>query len=176
MSLHELELAERVSDKILCINGKYVDRFGSPEEIFEPGYINKLFSVSSGTFDEINGNMELAPAKGEAEVFVIAGGGTGRNVYRRLQRQGVAFVTGILFKNDLDYPVAKALAAEVIEADSFEPITEECLEDAKRSLKACKKVICCKDKFGTFELANRELSEYAVQCKSGDGGQILWLG
>jgi iron complex transport system ATP-binding protein len=174
MSLHELELAERVSDKILCINGKYVDRFGSPEEIFEPGYINKLFSVSSGTFDEINGNMELAPAKGEAEVFVIAGGGTGRNVYRRLQRQGVAFVTGILFKNDLDYPVAKALAAEVIEADSFEPITEECLEAAKRRLKACKKVICCRDKFGTLELANRELSEYAVQCKSGDGGQILW--
>ena len=34
MSLHELDLAERVSDKILCINGKYVERFGTPEEIF----------------------------------------------------------------------------------------------------------------------------------------------
>ena len=34
MSLHELELAERVSDKILCIRGDFVDRFGRAEEIF----------------------------------------------------------------------------------------------------------------------------------------------
>ena len=33
MSLHELDLAEKVSDKILCINGKYVERFGRPEEV-----------------------------------------------------------------------------------------------------------------------------------------------
>ena len=103
MSLHELELAERVSDKILCIDGKCVDRFGKPEEVFEQGYISKLFSIASGSFDEENGSMELEPAKGEAKVFVIAGGGTGRNVYRRLQRQGITFITGVLPQNDLDY-------------------------------------------------------------------------
>ncbi len=164
MSLHELELAERVSDKILCINGKYVERFGRPEEIFEPGYIKQLFSISMGSFDEMNGNMELPAAKGEAEVFVIAGGGTGRNVYRRLQRRGIPFAAGILYKNDLDYPVAKALAADVIEADSFEPITQEQLVTAKKKLKACGKVICCKKTFGTFERANMELLKYAGQC------------
>ena len=164
MSLHELELAERVSDKILCINGKYVERFGSPEEVFEQGYIAKLFDISSGSFDEENGNMELSAAKGEAEVFVIAGGGMGRNVYRRLQRQDMPFVAGILFKNDLDYPVARALAADIIEADSFEPISDIMLKKAKTRLKACKKVICCKETFGTFERANQELLEYAKQC------------
>lgn len=71
MSLHELELAEKVSDKILCVNGRYVDRFGKPEEIFVPGYIAELFSLSSGSYDEINGNMELPAIKGDAEVFVI---------------------------------------------------------------------------------------------------------
>ena len=59
--------------------------------------------------------MELEPVKGKPEVFVIAGNGSGRNTYRRLQREGIPFATGILFQNDLDYPVAKALAqAKVI--------------------------------------------------------------
>ena len=33
MSLHELELAERVSDRVLCLNGTCVDRDGRPEEV-----------------------------------------------------------------------------------------------------------------------------------------------
>lgn len=163
MSLHELELAERVSDKILCINGKYVERFGRPEEVFEKGYISKLFGVSLGSFDEENGSMELEPAKGEVKVFVIAGGGCGRNVYRRLQRQGTSFVTGIIYENDLDYPVAEALAAEVIAADAFEPITDRQIEEAKCKLEGCEKVICCKKTFGTLEGANQELLVYAEQ-------------
>lgn len=161
MSLHELELAERVSDKILCINGKYVDRFGRPEEVFEPGYISKLFAISAGSFDEENGTMELSAAKGEAKVFVIAGGGKGRAVYRRLQRQGIPFAAGILFANDLDYPTAKALAAEVIETDGFEPVPDEIVEAAKKRLESCETVICCRETFGTFEDANRELLECA---------------
>lgn len=165
MSLHELELAARVSDKILCVNGRYVDCMGRPEEIMKPGYISRLFGISSGSYDEENGSMELPAVKGEARVFVIAGGGMGRSVYRRLQRQGVPFATGILFQNDLDYPVAKALAAEVIAAQSFEPMTEELLEYAKKRLAACNRVICCKRDFGTLEHANRELFDYAMQCK-----------
>ena len=163
MSLHELELAARVSDKILCINGKYVERFGTPEEIFEQGYITKLFHISSGSYDEENGSMELNAAKGEAEVFVIAGGGTGRSVYRSLQRQGTAFVTGILFENDLDYPVARALAADVIVAKAFEPVTDALLIAAKEKMDSCQSVICCRKSFGTLETANKELLSHAMQ-------------
>lgn len=163
MSLHELELAERVSDKILCINGRYAERFGRPEQVFEPGYISKLFHISSGSFDEASGSMELEAARGEIQTFVIAGGGWGRPAYRRLQRQGIPFAAGILFKNDLDYPVARALAAEVIAAEAFEPVTDGLLTQAKERLSACKKVICCRDSFGTYESANLELLKYAKQ-------------
>ena len=163
MSLHELDLAERVSDKILCIDGKRVDRFGKPEDVFEQGYISKLFSIESGSFDEENGSMELEPAKGEVKVFVIASGGTGRNVYRRLQRQGVPFITGILPQNDLDYPVARVLATDVIVTEAFEPITEEQIRKARKRLAACDKIICCKETFGTLEQANMELLEFAKE-------------
>ncbi|MCM1186709.1 MAG: ABC transporter ATP-binding protein [Lachnoclostridium sp.] len=164
MSLHELELAKRISDKILCINGRYIERFGTPEEVFSQGALSKMFDISSGSMDEENGNLELPAPKGEAGIFVIAGGGTGRSVYHRLQRQGIPFATGILFGNDLDYPVAKALAADVIEAESFEPITEAQVNMARKKLEACEKVICCKESFGTYERANRELAEYARKC------------
>ena len=163
MSLHELELAARVSDKILCIDGKCVDRFGKPEEVFEQGYISRLFSIESGSFDEENGSMELEPAKGEAKVFVIAGGGTGRNVYRRLQRQGIPFITGVLPKNDLDYPAARALASDVIAAEAFEPITEEHMQKARKKLAVCEKIICCKENFGTLEQVNCKLLEFAKE-------------
>lgn len=43
MSLHELELAERVSDKILCIDGKCVDRFGKPEEVLNRDIYQSCF-------------------------------------------------------------------------------------------------------------------------------------
>lgn len=161
MSLHELELAERISDKILCVNGEYVERFGSPEEIFTPGYLTELFGISAGSFDEENGSMELEAPKGQPQVFVIAGGGCGRTVYRRLQREGTAFLTGILAQNDLDYPAARALASEVIAAESFEPVTDTLLERAKQGVDSCSRVICCKERFGSLELANKELLAYA---------------
>lgn len=161
MSLHELELAQRVSDRILCVNGKYVERFGEPEEIFEQGYIRSLFAIETGSFDESNSSMELEAVKTPAEIFVIAGGGTGRNVYRRLQRQQKAFMTGILFENDLDYPVAAALAAWVIKAESFEPMDASLLKEAKAKIDCCTEVICCKSTFGSLEKANEELLSYA---------------
>ena len=163
MSLHELDLAARVSDKILCVKGKYVERFGTPEEIFRQGYLTELFDISSGSFDEENGGMELEAIRGDAKVYVIAGGGTGRNVYRGLQRQGTAFVTGIIFQNDLDYPVARALAMNVIAAEAFEPIPDALVVTAKKKIDECERVICCRSRFGTLETANKELLAYARQ-------------
>lgn len=163
MSLHELELAKQISDKILCLKGEYVEKFGTPKEVFKKEYIRQFFDISVGSFDEENGTMELEPPKGEAKTFVIAGGGSGREVYHSLQRQGTAFVTGILYENDLDYPVAKALAKEVLMAEAFEPIKESLIECAKKKLDVCDSVICCKETFGTFEKTNEELLAYARQ-------------
>ena len=50
MSLHELELAKIVSDKILCLKGEYVERFGTPEEVFESDFIERLFDIREEEF------------------------------------------------------------------------------------------------------------------------------
>ncbi len=51
MSLHELELAKIISDKILCLKGGYVERCGTPEEIFESDFIKQLFSMDEECFE-----------------------------------------------------------------------------------------------------------------------------
>lgn len=163
MSLHELDLAGRISDKIACVRGDKIDRFGTPEEIFADGYISKLYGMTTGSYDEVTGNIELEPAKGEPEIFVLAGNGSGTAVYRRLQRQGTAFATGILWENDLDYPSAKALAAEVVSAKAFCRIDESAVCRARKLIDGCKKVICCinPEETGEFGRELKELLEYA---------------
>ncbi len=164
MSIHELDLAEKVSDKILCLNGSYMEKFGTPEEIFRSGYLKELFHISLGSFDEENGSMELEAVQGKPEAFVIAGLGMGRKTYRSLQRKGIPFAAGILFKNDLDYPVAKSLAANVFAAEAFEPVPETVVFMAEKELDLCKTVICCRETFGTLETVNRDLLFYARQA------------
>ena len=152
MSLHELDLAGRISDKIACVRGDKVDRFGTPEEIFTQGYIPQLYQMTTGSYDERTGDLELPKTEGEPKVFVIAGNGTGTAVFRKLQRERVPFVTGILWENDLDYPAAKALATEVISVKPFGRIEEKEIQKAKEWIKKCDKVICTLDveKSGEF--------------------------
>ena len=163
LSLHELELAEKISDRILCVNGRAVDRIGTPEEVMTDGYITQLYGIRMGSYDEGSSDMELAAPEGTPQVFVIAGAGNGRKTYRRLQRAGIPFATGILYENDLDYPVAKALAAEVIAERPFEPVAQEKIQAAKKTIDKCKRVICCRENFGSLETFQRELLEYAEQ-------------
>ena len=163
MSLHELDLAERISDKILCIKGNYVERIGTPEMIFQTGYINSLYQITEGSFDEHFGITELQKITGTPETFVIAGGGTGIPIYRKLQRDGIPFSTGILCENDLDMPVAKALAVKVVKEIAFRKIQPETVIKAKQEIDNCKKVICTIKEFGELNQENKYLLMHAKE-------------
>ena len=45
MSVHELDIAQKISDRILCLKGDTVDRFDTPEEVFKTEYISSLFDI-----------------------------------------------------------------------------------------------------------------------------------
>lgn len=92
MSLHELDLAGRISDKIACVRGDRVDRFGTPEEIFTEGYIPKLYQMTTGSYDELTGDLELPAVQGEPKVFVLTGNGTGTGVFRGVCKEKVSLL------------------------------------------------------------------------------------
>lgn len=157
MSLHELDLAQKISDIVVCVHGDQIERFGPPEEIFTHEYIHRLYGITSGNYNDDFGCLEMVRPDGEPQVFVIGGNGLGIPVYRKLQRQGIPFAVGVLHENDVDYAVAKFLAGCVITQQPFEEIGEEQIAQAKSILFHCKKIICCLKDFGTMNKRNEEL-------------------
>ena len=162
MSLHELDLAQRISDKVMCIKGDCVQRYGTPDEVFTNGYISELFDIQKGSYEEGTGMVELEAPSGQPQTFVIGGGGNTRNLYHALQRKGMPFITGILYDNDMDYPTARTLAAEVLTSPAFYPVSEELMAQAKAAIDICQRVVSLRKQFGVYDSANKQLYEYAV--------------
>lgn len=169
MSLHELDMAQRISDYVVCVGEGGICRRGRPEEIFTSSIIEELYGLPEGSYLPEYGSLEFPPSPGKPEVFVIGGQGRGIPVYRRLQREGIPFAAGILYDNDMDVPAARALAAEVICAQAFEPVSEEVYRRAESVMDSCRQVICCLDRFGTFGEANRRLAERGREKMSKGG-------
>ena len=160
MSMHELELAQRFADRLLCIRGGRVDRSGSPEEIFSGGYIKRLYGLERGSYDALAGTAEAGRVEGAPRVFVIGGGGSGVPVYRLLQRLGIPFAAGVLPENDLDTPTARALAAQIITDRANEPVSAERVDEALKVLQSCEYAVCT-TVFGSVNRENRRMLEYA---------------
>ena len=161
MSLHELDLAQKISDTIACVKGDRIDRVGTPEEIFSGNYVQQLYGVKQQQFEPQTGQVFMERPEGIPEVFVIGGGGTGLAVYNRLQRQNIPFAAGILQENDVEYAAASALAACVFSEKAFFPVSEETFLRAKQMLGSCKTCICALTEYGPYNEKNRQLFEYA---------------
>ena len=67
MSLHELPLARKVSDYVMCIKGDGVAAAGPAEEIFTPEVINELYDLEPGVFDPVTGAIQLEDPSKYAE-------------------------------------------------------------------------------------------------------------
>ena len=164
MSLHELDLAQKISDWAVCVQGDSISRQGPPEEIFTAESIRALFGEARGGYNALYGSLELEAVPGPPEIFVIGGGGAGIPVYRRLQRMGLPFAAGVLGKNDLDWPVAQALAAETAAEAPFRLIGREAFEKALALITRCRRVLCPGEEFGEMNEKNRQLRELARQA------------
>lgn len=163
MSLHEIDLAYKISDKIICVAGDKIEDFGTPDEIFTPERIARLYGMETGFYDTLFGSVELQKPEGKPRVFVIGGGGSGIPFYRTLQRCGVPFAAGILYENDVDFRVAHALAETVVCARAYEPVEPEVEEKATALLDMLSYVVDCGFIRGTYNRCNERLIDKAVQ-------------
>lgn len=161
MSLHEIDLAERISDKIVCVKGDRIAAWGTPREIFSDKTIRELYGIEKGSFNTLLGSIEMEKPAGAPRCFVVGGGGTGIPFYRALQKEGVPFAAGILLGNDLDRAVAEALSDSVVCAESFAPIGEKEIARARDLVEAVDTVIDCGCPAGELNRANTELLKYA---------------
>lgn len=168
-SLHEIDLAEKIADRIITVKGEEIFSCGDPKEVFKEDRIRELYDIDNGFFDPMFGSIELQkPHGGKPRVFVIAGGGTGIPVYRSLQKQNIPFATGILYENDVDYRLARLLAEEVITEKAFCEIEEDTLEAAIKLMDSCEQVIDAGCEIGTM---NRRLAKLRMEAEK--SGKIM---
>jgi iron complex transport system ATP-binding protein len=156
MSLHEIDLAHKISDLVMCVKGDRIGKCGLPSEIFTDEFINELYDIKLGSYNALSGSVELPSPEGEARVFVIGGGGYGIPVYRELQRRGIPFAAGIIFENDMDI-MAAGTAERMISAAAFKPVSEETYKAALSCMLSCGCVIDAGCPVGDFNGCNAKL-------------------
>lgn len=161
LSLHEIDLAQKVSDKIICVHGDQIFHYGPPEEVFQEDLIRQLYGIERGSYNTVFGCVELPCAEGAPQVFVLSGCGTGIPIFRDLQKRGIPFAAGILYTNDVDYQVARALASEVVSEQPFQPISPQALARAEALMVQCGQVLATDFPVGPGNEAIRPLLERA---------------
>ena len=161
MSLHEIDLAMKISDEILCLDGERITAYGSPDTIYSSHEIERLFDLESGSYNLLFGSVELPKAEGKPEVFVIAGNGKGTPLFRKLQRQGIPFAAGILFENDVDCQTADVLSIEVVKAPAFQPIPDNVISKAAEIISGCGYVLDAGTDYGNLSYAKNILLDHA---------------
>lgn len=141
LSLHEIDLAAKISDRILAIKDDHTYVSGTPEEIVSGRNVKSLFSMNENRYDPLTGSFELGSPEGEPDIFVMSSGGTGVPVYRYLTRQRIPFAAGILYENDLDFHFAQKMAACVISEKPFQPLSDAVIQRATEVIKQCRYVV-----------------------------------
>lgn len=171
MSLHEIDLAQKISDRILCVKGETISHYGAPQEVFREEIIRELYEIDNGFFDPLFGSIELPRPEGEPEVLVLSACGTGIPVYRRLQKENTPFIAGILYENDVDYQLARLLASEMITERPFCEIGDEAYQAALKAVRRCAAVIDAGVEIG---MCNRRMAD--VLEEAGRLGKLEKLG
>ena len=170
MSLHEIDLAQKIADKIICVKGDTISHFGKPEDIFEENMIMELYEINNGFFDPLFGSIELPKPDGEAKTFVICGNGTGIPIFRQLQKEHTPFIAGILYTNDVDYRLARLLASKVITEEPFMEISEEAFLKAQKAMESCERIICTAVPVGS---CNKRLGELIDAAKKSGKAEFV---
>ncbi|MDO4485033.1 MAG: ABC transporter ATP-binding protein [Bacillota bacterium] len=167
MSLHEIDLAQKISDKIVCVKGETIFRYGEPDDIFNEETIQTLYDMDKGYFDTTFGSIELPGPVGEPETLVLSSSGRGIAVYRQLQRICVPFTAAVVYTNDLDYELARIMAADVITEKPFEEISDDTFNRVKSAVENCSSIVIPGVDIGS---CNRRMNEIIKLAE--DSGKV----
>ena len=163
LSLHEIELANRISDWVMCVRADGKILYGTPDEIFQDEIIRELYDIKNGSYNCLYGSTELEKKTGTPKVFVAGGGGFGVSVYRRLQHFEIPFSAGIIAQNDCEYTIAESLAVKVISEKPFEIFSGKSLEMAKKYVDIADYYIDAGCPYGIVNEKMKELRQYALK-------------
>ena len=141
-SLHDIDIAAKVADRVVLVQQGGISDFGLPEAVLTSDKVGQLYGLKAADFDGHLGGIEFHGDGRSGKVFVIAGGGSGATLFRLLSKKGLAIETGVLADGDLDSYVAAALGANsfVRSACALDD-TGLAIDDALAALRGCDLVV-----------------------------------
>ncbi|HID47304.1 MAG TPA: ABC transporter ATP-binding protein [Methanococcaceae archaeon] len=97
VTLHDIELALRIADKMALIKDGKIMAYGCPEDVMKREVVNSLYDLKSANYSEVLGYFELKSLGSKnCKVFLVCGGGTGANVMRFLVKNGYNVAVGVV--------------------------------------------------------------------------------
>ena len=179
-SLHDVDVAAKVSDRVALVKSGAVVDWGIPEAVLKNNTVAGLYDFDGADFDHNLGSIELRGNGRSGRAFVLAGMGSGALIYRMLSKRGFSITTGVLHTNDLDYFVARSLGAECTSQEAMQTIDDSALSEADSRLQACDVVIDCGFQVGPMNQGNVKLLHTALEKgktvlslrRNGVGGQL----
>ncbi|MGD9950571.1 MAG: ABC transporter ATP-binding protein, partial [Desulfobulbus sp.] len=121
-SLHDVDVAAKVSDRVALVRDGGLRDWGTPEEVLSAEAVTDLYDFDKAEFNRNLGGIELKSEGSRGRAFVIGGMGSSSLIYRLLARKGFAIATGVVHANDLDFYVASALGADCVVVDPLQTI------------------------------------------------------
>lgn len=161
-SLHDVDVAAKVSDRVALIKDGGLLDWGPPETVLTPEAVAGLYDFDKAEFSRHLGGIELRGDGDQGRAFVVAGMGSGTLVYRMLAKKGFAIATGVVHTNDLDCYVAQSLGADCTSVAPMEKVNGSALVRATGRMAECDFVIDCGFAVGPMNLANMELLQSAL--------------
>lgn len=162
LSLHDIDLALKGCQTVLLVHNGEVVAQGTPEDVVADGMIQQLYEIQGAKYNECFGSIELKGPE-RNDIFVIGGCCTGTRIYRALSRKGYGLTSGVLHRNDGDYPVAAGICQQVVSEQPFEQIGAEALAKAEALMEEASCLIDSGFPVGTGNKPNLELISKALQ-------------
>lgn len=172
MTSHDLNLAAEFCHRLILLDHGRVVADGTPADVLKEDVLRDVYHCELRIQqDAQTGGLWVTPARrpplplpaSAARVHVIAGGGSGGALLRRLSLDGYRVTCGVLNQLDSDAQTAKALGMTLALEKPFSPIGAGTLTQARRLAADAQAVILCEVPFGPGNLVNLEIAEEALR-------------
>ncbi|MEC9486911.1 MAG: ATP-binding cassette domain-containing protein [Prosthecochloris sp.] len=176
---HDLSLLSEIADRLILMNSGSVVAAGSPADVLQVPVLSRVYDCDLQVqqdpvtgFVNVTGVLEGANATGNpaTTLHVIAGGGTGIELFRRLGLHGYRVTTGVLNRMDSDAEAAKALGVEAVFEHPFAAVSDDAAKKARLLALGADGVVVSDVPFGPGNLVNLSIAEAAL-----DAGRPVWI-
>ncbi len=168
---HDLQMAAEFSRRLIVLHHGQIVADGAPRSVLTEETLRQVYNCDVRVCqDPQSGGLSIlaAPRLPAAEtgkgirIHVLAGGGCGEAILRRLALCGYALSCGVVNRGDMDAEVGSVLGVQLVLEQPFSPINREVLQTAQDLASKADAVILTPIPFGTGNLANLEILESAL--------------